>query len=899
MIRVEHRTRYALVLLGLTLAIVVSLSATLLIEFSLASSDLRDTTAASMEEALLQQYERRAVDLSITLSESLVNPIYLLDVDTIRTVTGALADLPDINAVAVFDTQGLIYRAGEIPGLTNEELAAGDSLFFGGVPLTELRLDSVTATAPVNLADKRIGHVVVNLSLKPIKEEIAAVRLKEDRRIFAGLRQGLIVSMTITVAFGALGIVLAFVIGDRLSRPIATLSQLARQVGRGNYEIPEEIKGSGEVRDLVDAFVSMARDLKQTTVSKGYLDNILNGMLDGLVVVGPDQTIRTVNQACCRLLDFDEQHLIGQPVTNFLDAPPPEPGQTGASRPREGTARIRGGGALPILLSTAALPETAGLRECSVWVFRDITRLVATQNALIGAMLEAERANHAKSQFLANMSHELRTPLNAIIGYSEILLEETQDIGATTMADDLRRIHAAGQHLLGLINDVLDLSKIEAGKMDLLVDDFSIDALVQDIVNTVRRLVDENGNTLTVDCPADLPPMHSDQLKLRQILFNMLSNAAKFTKDGRITLTVRALRRDGEDWMAFTVEDNGIGMSEQQVERIFQEFLQADNSTIREYGGTGLGLAISRRMAQMLGGEIAASSRQGEGSKFEVMLPLRLHERARVASIIDDSPVSAMRRPEGRDSGRVVLVVDEDLDFLEMATRYLGRWGFRVIAASSGVEGLRLARETSPFAIILNSELSDIEGHSILREVEAEAETRRIPVIALVGGDEIGEPDSPERDNRIVRPVDWDKLFEVLTRELRVATDQTVLIVDSDPESRQSLGCAMSDAGWTVAEAADATEALEIMRSAFPALVIVDLPVAEMETVDFLESIKSADGDMPAPAVIAMAEQRYKIDGNGLDGIADTVIDKSIGGWIEAVRVLSCTLAQSHPAMRA
>jgi signal transduction histidine kinase len=228
-------------------------------------------------------------------------------------------------------------------------------------------------------------------------------------------------------------------------------------------------------------------------------------------------------------------------------------------------------------------------------------------------------ASRHKSQFLANMSHELRTPLNAIIGYSEMLQEEAEDLDQGTLIPDLQKVNAAGKHLLGLINDILDLSKIEAGRMDLDLEDFSVLDLVRDVAAIVQPLVEKNANTLILVCPPEIGSMHADLTKVRQTLFNLLSNAAKFTEQGTITLTVA---REPDDWLSFAVRDTGIGMTEEQVGRLFEAFSQAEASTRSKYGGTGLGLAISRHFCRLMGGDLTVESVYGEGSTFTVRVPV-------------------------------------------------------------------------------------------------------------------------------------------------------------------------------------------------------------------------------------------------------------------------------------
>src|SRR5688572_17279337 len=240
---------------------------------------------------------------------------------------------------------------------------------------------------------------------------------------------------------------------------------------------------------------------------------------------------------------------------------------------------------------------------------------------LRAAKEEAEEANRAKSQFIANMSHELRTPLTAIIGYGEMLEEEAEDGGLDTMLDDLGKINSNARHLLSLINDVLDLSKIEAGKMDVHLETFDVARLIEELGGTVEALVAKNGNRLVLECPADVGSMHSDQVKVRQCLINLVSNAAKFTENGTVRLEVERRGQADSAAILFRVVDTGIGMTQEEIAKLFQRFTQADASTTRRFGGTGLGLSITRAFSSMLGGEIAVESAPGEGTVFALRLP--------------------------------------------------------------------------------------------------------------------------------------------------------------------------------------------------------------------------------------------------------------------------------------
>jgi signal transduction histidine kinase len=320
--------------------------------------------------------------------------------------------------------------------------------------------------------------------------------------------------------------------------------------------------------------------------------------------------------------------------------------------------------------------------------------VLAIQNARLFREIEEkgrelEVAGRYKSEFLANMSHELRTPLNAIIGYSEMLEEEAGDLGQGAFVPDLQKIHGAGKHLLSLINNVLDLSKIEAGKMDLYLENFAIASMVQEVVATVKPLVEKNGNALDVHCADDLGTMRADLTKLRQTLFNLLSNASKFTERGTVTLRAGRESVNGGEWISFSVRDTGIGMSPEQTSKLFQAFTQADASTTRKYGGTGLGLAISRKFCQMMGGDITVASALGQGSTFTVRLPAVVIESQAVS--LPPGGETAATAPHAPDGAPVVLVIDDDVTVHDLLSRFLTKEGLRMVAARSGEEGIRLA----------------------------------------------------------------------------------------------------------------------------------------------------------------------------------------------------------------
>ncbi len=380
------------------------------------------------------------------------------------------------------------------------------------------------------------------------------------------------------------------------------------------------------------------------------------------------------------------------------------------------------------------------------------------------ARLDAESANRAKSTFLANMSHELRTPLNAIIGYSEMLAEDLEEDGQEEQVQDLDKINASGKHLLALINDILDLSKIEAGRMELYLEHFEVAQRLEEALATAVPLVEKKSNSLVTDLASDLGAMRAGLIKVRQALFNLLSNAAKFTENGTITLRARREVRGGADWLVFSVQDIGIGIAPDKVELVFEEFAQAEDHTTRSYGGTGLGLPISRRFCQMMGGEISLESVVGEGSTFTIALPAtaEVTEEARPRKTDVGATAEATRATEPGAGEHLVLVIDDNADSRDVLRRTLQEDGHAVATAPGGEEGLALAREISPSLILLDVMMPGMDGWSVFRRLEADPGLRRILVVMVtVVDDEVRMGFALGAAEYLTKPVDRERLLEV------------------------------------------------------------------------------------------------------------------------------------------
>jgi len=442
---------------------------------------------------------------------------------------------------------------------------------------------------------------------------------------------------------------------------------------------------------------------------------------------------------------------------------------------------------------------------------------------------QLEMASEHKSAFLASMSHELRTPLNAIIGYSEMLHETAQDEGQEEFLPDLAKIRDAGRHLLGLINDILDLSKIEAGKMDLYLEEVDLAGLVEEVRSIVEPLTAANANRLEIVCRAALGTLYTDRTKLKQSLLNLLSNAGKFTHQGRVTLEVRPAGFE----ISFIVADTGIGLTEEQQGRLFQAFSQAEVSTTRRYGGTGLGLAITKHFCEMLGGRITVESTTGQGSTFTITLPDRGHA----------APVIAAT-PEGAEHAALVMIVDDDPNARDLLAATVRREGYRVIEATDGETALALAREWRPDVVTLDVLMPRMDGWAVMTALKSDPELAEIPVIIVTVLADRGIAVSLGAAEFLTKPVDRARLAATIRQH--VYGSGVVLVVDDEDESRRIARRHLDKLGWEVAEAEDGAGALRwLSQNPRPAMILMDLLMPGMNGFAFLEEIANSNQCSP------------------------------------------------------
>ncbi len=667
----------------------------------------------------------------------------------------------------------------------------------------------------------------------------------------------------------------AFLVFLVLLRQILTIVENTRLYGRLRSTF-------AQMEEKNEELVRSQGELRR---QKEYSEALVLNSPIAIATMDSDRKVRSWNPAAEELFGYTREEAVGTGIYDLISTSQGMQDEGAGFMQRidsEGrvgavTQRNRKDGTL-VDVDLLSVPVKMGEEQATTYLamYHDITELERSRQ-------QAEAANRAKSTFLANMSHELRTPLNAIIGYSEMLHEDAEDLGQEEFIPDLEKINSAGKHLLGLINAVLDLSKIEAGKMDLYLETFDIAGMIEDTAAVVQPLVLKNGNELKIYCPETIGSMRADLTKVRQAVFNLLSNASKFTKEGTISLKVARESENGDDRITLDVGDTGIGMTPEQLGKLFEEFSQADASTTRNYGGTGLGLALSRRLCRMMGGDITVESVQGEGSTFTIELPADVRDPAK-------SPLEA---PDGRgvpapeEGASTVLVIDDDATVRDLLERFLGREGFHVVGADGGEEGLRLAGELRPDAITLDAMMPGMDGWSVLSALKADPEVSDIPVIMLTLIDDKNLGYALGAADYLTKPVDRHRLVSILSKYRQDDAPCDILVVDDEPANRQTLRNMLEKEGFGVAEAENGRVALESMESQQPSAILLDLMMPEMDGFEFVANLRSREEWRNLPVVVVTAKDITREDRMRLDGYVTGVIQKSSQGREELLAEVS------------
>jgi PAS domain S-box-containing protein len=520
-------------------------------------------------------------------------------------------------------------------------------------------------------------------------------------------------------------------------------------------------------------------------------------------------------------------------------------------------------GARYLYATASVLHNALGNVVGAIETIRDITDRKHTEEELNLAKAAAEQANQAKSAFLANMSHELRTPLNAIIGFTRIVRRKAEGVLPEKQTENLDKVLISAEHLLNLINTVLDIAKIEAGRMDVLAANFRIGALIDLCANTTQPLL-RPGVTLVKQVDENLTTIYSDQDKIRQIVLNLLSNAAKFTHTGKITL---AARLDGEN-LCISVADTGIGISQEALPRIFKEFQQADNSTTRQYGGTGLGLSISRNLARLLGGDLTVESELGQGSTFTLVIPAKYRSKSlptldtAFPSGAEREPAPApspeiARSPESGSATKFILVIDDDPDAVYLLRENLNPQEFDILGARDGLEGVRIARERQPQAILLDIIMPGADGWQVLHDLKEDLATASIPVILLTIIDKKALGFRLGAAAYLLKPLDPVAVREALNRVIGVTPQRQkhVLVVDDDPNVADMLGQFLPATEYRLEAAPDGLAGLQAVERSRPDIILLDIIMPRLDGFAVIERLRADPKTRDLPIIVISAKE--------------------------------------------
>ena len=791
-----------------------------------------------------------------------------------------LSERPDLTVKEKSDLKDLIAKWKQY------ESSAHDTLDVGST-------DAPMATMMLGEADDKFAAIATDI--KGMTNTVAGTTDQISKELYSdAARKKIILAIGATIGL-LLSIVATILVSRSIVTPVRSVTNAMQQLSSGDTEVEVGYRGRqdeiGQMVDAISVFRRNAiekrameiesletekRNLREIAEARTRLTDAIESISEGFSLYDEDDKLVIFNSKYKNNFAADSDIIKAGTTFETIARTAAERGKIdGADGSHETWLAER------IAQHRSASSTHIQHRSDGRWIqvserktaeggvvatYADITELKQREAELATARDAADAANQTKSSFLANMSHELRTPLNAIIGYSEILQEDAADKGDKEPIGDLQKIESAGRHLLGLINNILDLSKIEAGKMDVFIEPVDITALVKEVVSIVKPLTDKDENVVEVICPADIGSFRSDQTKIKQCLLNLMSNASKFTSKGILTL---AVARVGDSQVRFDVSDTGVGMTDEQLGRLFQAFSQADASTTKRFGGTGLGLAITKHFCTMLGGDVTVESSPGKGSTFTIRLP---DQSVAPAAVELPAPAPAAAKADGRAT---VLVVDDDASVRGLLARTLENEGYRVISAGNGVQALALAREHKPQAITLDVLMPKMDGWSALKELKADAALRDIPVIMVSVLNERGMAIPLGAADFVTKPVDRQRLTAILREHCAGPSGASILVVEDDLPTREALCRTLVSMGYAAHETVNGRSGLEwLTKHPVPSLILLDLMMPEMDGFQFLRELRRQPAFVNVPVIVVTAKELTAEDVRILSGQTEKIIAK-------------------------
>ena len=648
---------------------------------------------------------------------------------------------------------------------------------------------------------------------------------------------------------------------------------------------------------------------RQKKYSEALVQNSPAAIIAGQSI---EHIVETWNPAAEKLFGYAQEEAIGRKIDDLVassnqlhdEATKFRVQVTHGQKVRSITQRTRKDGSL-VDVELVAQPVIVDGKEMGVIaIYHDITELLNARREAEAARLTAEQANQAKSAFLANMSHELRTPLNAIIGFTRIVQRRAEGTLPDKQLDNLDKVLVSAEHLLALINTILDIAKIEAGRMDVQLNLFEISPLLEACFVTAQPLL-KPGVELKMEVDQEIPQIYSDQDKIKQILLNLLSNAAKFTSKGQIVVSAKydGSKRgpsskknqgyvDGGS-LVFSVADTGIGIPADKIETIFNEFQQVDNSSTREFSGTGLGLSISRKLARLLGGDLEVTSDEFVGSIFTLTVPIYYGETTK-PELLHTTPVEPTI-PSEEVSGRpVVLAIDDDPDVIYLLQENLAEAGYQVVGALAANEGLQMAKELQPFAITLDVKMPVKDGWQVLHELKADPHTNHIPVILLTVVDKKAMGYRLGADEYLVKPLDENAVLAALDRVARSQSNispKRILVVDDDPDVFEMVSQLLSERNYELIPAVDGLSALQAIEKRLPEVILLDLLIPELDGFGLIDRLRQTPKCKSLPIIVLTAKTLTEEENEILQERVVKVIQKQGLDGISLLRELEIALA--------